>query len=101
MKSLELRNQWGYSRTNESGWIKLCALIFYETNTINKTSSRNSTLSVQLIIVMICKSIFTTAKSQWTTALCVKQRPGVTLPERDHATGTVNKFVRLLSLFSQ
>ena len=61
MNSLELRGQWGYSRTSKSGWIRLQATGSWETKAIQKIRSRNSTLSshiklyLQLFITIICK----------------------------------------------
>ena len=41
MNPLKLREHWGYSETNKTGWIRLCAS---ETKTGHKISSRKSTL---------------------------------------------------------
>ena len=50
---MKLRDQWGYSETYKTGWIRFWASISEETETGYKISSRNSTLGETKLIFLV------------------------------------------------
>ena len=81
MKPPEPAGQWGHPRMGKSVWIRLYALISYETKTIHKISSRNNALSIHikvylqsyfvlslvLLFAIIYKSTFFTIRTSHST----------------------------------